>query len=102
MDKSRAIEIVNKYILVLKKEKLNLKHAYLFGSYSNGKNNDDSDIDIALVISDKRNRIDMQSMLIKLTKEFDYIIEPHPIKEQDFNIDNPFASEILKTGIKLL
>lgn len=102
MDKSGAIEIVNKYILLLKKKKFKLKNAYLFGSYANGRNHIDSDIDVALIISDFRDKIDLQSLLIRLTKDFDYIIEPHPFKEQDFNNDNPFASEIMKTGIKLL
>ena len=39
--------------------------------------------------------------LKKLRKKIGLRIEPHPIKEQDFNSLKPFAYEIERTGIKI-
>jgi uncharacterized protein len=43
----------------------------------------------------------MQRLLMRLRRNVDLRIEPHPIMEQDFNSSNPFAWEIEKTGIKI-
>lgn len=50
MDKREAINIARKY-KALVSEHLPLKVLYLFGSYSKGGYSDDSDIDIAVVVS---------------------------------------------------
>jgi hypothetical protein len=39
--------------------------------------------------------------LIRLRRDIDLRIEPHPILEGDFNKQNPFAFEIEMTGMKL-
>lgn len=39
---------------------------------------------------------------MKLRRSIDLRIEPHPIKEQDFNSSNPFAFEIKNTGIEIV
>ena len=39
---------------------------------------------------------------MKLSRKIDLRIEPHPIKELDFNSLNPFAYEIKNTGIEVL
>lgn len=38
---------------------------------------------------------------MNLAANFDVRIEPHPIGKRDFNFSNPFAAEILKTGIEI-
>ena len=43
----------------------------------------------------------VQMQLMRLRRDIDLRIEPHPILEVDFNIQNPFAYEIEKTGIEL-
>lgn len=82
-------------------EEYNLAKAYMFGSYAKGTNTADSDIDIALVLKNSGNPLDIQWELMKLRRSFDLRIEPHPINEQDFNSNNPFVHEILKTGIEI-
>jgi predicted nucleotidyltransferase len=101
MDKRTAIKKVNEYINFLKKKKYNITKAYLFGSYVKGTYNDDSDIDIALVIEKMGDHFDTQVDLMKLRREFDTRIEPHPFAVDEFNESHPFASEILKSGIKV-
>lgn len=99
MDKGITITIDN-YIQFLIKEQIHFKKAYLFGSYAQSKETKYSDIDIALVF-DKENivdRFDLQVQLFTLASYIDNRIEPHPINSDDFNNENPFASEIIKTG----
>lgn len=80
---------------------LGLKKAYLFGSFARGKEKEDSDIDIALVLENMPDFFSTQKQLMKLRRKIDLRIEPHPIKEQDFNSLNPFAYEIEQTGIEI-
>ena len=44
---------------------------------------------------------DMQVKLMKLRRKFDTRIEPHAFRESDFEISNPLANEILKTGLEI-
>lgn len=81
---------------------LELKKAYLFGSYAKGSQHPESDIDIALVIGKMDNFFTVQMQLMRLRRDIDLRIEPHPIWEGDFNIQNPFAYEIQRTGLKLI
>jgi predicted nucleotidyltransferase len=100
MVKKSAINIAKKYISHLPEE-MSVKRAYLFGSYANGSQTDDSDIDIAIVVGDKNRIFDLQMQLLRLRRKIDLRIEPHPIKETDFSSLNPFAIEIMQSGIEL-
>ena len=102
MDQRTAFEIVKKYINYLKENKFNVQTAYVFGSYANGKFNENSDIDLALVLTNLSNSFTTQIQLMKLSRKFDSRIEPHPISEADFHHSNPFASEIITNGIQII
>ena len=80
---------------------MNLKKAYLFGSYAKGNEHIDSDIDIAVVVVKMDDFFAIQMQLMRLLRSIDLRIEPHPFLEGDFNIQNPFAYEIQKTGIEI-
>ena len=80
---------------------LGVTKSYLFGSYAKGNENEESDIDIAIVVANMPDFFYTQSQLRKLRRKIDLRIEPHPIREKDFNILNPFASEIERTGIEI-
>lgn len=74
----------------------------LFGSYAKGIENENSDIDIAIVSSDFKDIIDDGAKLIGLTWKIDTRIEPHPITIEDYKkIATPFVKEIMDTGIKV-
>jgi uncharacterized protein len=102
MDKRTASEIVKTCLDFLKKENYDILTAYLFGSYAKGNFNEDSDIDLAVVMKNLSNSFLMQVELMKISRKFDTRIEPHPFDEVDFDTSNPFANEILKHGIKIL
>ena len=75
---------------------------YLFGSYAKGIFNVDSGIDLAIVFENLTDTFDIQVELMKLRKKFDNRIEPHAFRESDFEVSNPLAMEILKTGIEII
>ncbi len=94
------INIVKKYIKEASK-KFNIKEVYIFGSYAKGTNDEESDIDIAIVLDENIDTIDTMIELMILTQNIDLRIEPHPFKKQDFEEGNPFIDEIKDTGLKV-
>ncbi len=100
MVKKTIIETVTKYIQQIQIS-LDVKKAYLFGSYAKGLENNDSDIDIAIVIGNMSNFFTVQMQLMRLRRNIDLRIEPHPIDESDFTSTNPLAYEIQKSGIEI-
>lgn len=102
MDKATDQSIIE-YITLIKKSFDNIESAYLFGSYVNGRMNEDSDIDLAIVFKrlDDSERFDIQVKLMILASRIDARIEPHPISSDDFQKGNPFAAEIRKTGVEV-
>ncbi len=95
-------KIINNYLKALNKNNIPLKEAILFGSYAKGNYKKWSDIDIALV-SDifSGDRIDDKDKIRKITLSVSSEIEVMPFSPKDFNLQNPFAEEILKTGVRL-
>lgn len=102
MDKNIS-RIVKTYIHSVLNQQPDLISAYIFGSYARNNQRAESDIDIALVIDNLKDtdRFDTQVKLMLLASDIDNRIEPHPISNVDLHSNNPFALEILKTGIKL-
>ncbi len=97
------MDIVNKYVEVILAH-YEVKAIILFGSYAKGTNNEDSDIDIAIITDDlKCNDVfDEQLNLKKLRRNIDYRIEPHLIEVADYdNVETPFVQEVIETGIKV-
>jgi predicted nucleotidyltransferase len=96
-------ELVKKYIVELGKKDIQIDKAYLFGSYARGTATQWSDIDVALLtrkfIGDS---FDFKFLLMKIAREIDLHIEPHPYLVKDFRKDNPIAAEVMKTGIRVV
>lgn len=100
MDKKEAIAIAQKYAAVVKST-MGYDKIILFGSYAKGNFNEHSDIDIAVIFDDYDNAVKRQFELLKLTRQVDSRIEPHPFREKDFTVNNPLAYEILVSGEEL-
>ncbi|MDR1950750.1 MAG: nucleotidyltransferase domain-containing protein, partial [Bacteroidales bacterium] len=90
--------IAKKYAEIVKNS-FDYQKIILFGSYAMDSARKDSDIDIAVVFSDFDNRLDRQVELMKLTRQIDTRIEPHPFREKDFVNSNPFVNEIVSHGM---
>ena len=97
MDKTDALNIAQRYALAVKANYSNTR-IILFGSYARGNANEDSDIDIAVILKDYNNLIDTQLELMRLRRKIDSRIEPHPFRESEFSQTNPIVSEIIKYG----
>ncbi len=79
-----------------------VKKAYLFGSCAKGLEKEDSDIDIALIVESMTDFFSTQMQLMRTRRNVDLRIEPHSIDESDFIDTNPFAYEILSSGIEVM
>ncbi len=97
MDKKDAINIAERYANAVKL-KYGPVRIILFGSFAKGNYHKDSDIDIAVILKDYNNLIDIQLDLLRLRRKIDSRIEPHPFRERDFEITNPIVNEIMKYG----
>ncbi len=102
MVKKEAVALAKRYVRFLLEMNYKIKRAYLFGSYVNGKSNQDSDIDIALFIDKISDDFNVMLQLMKHRRKFDLRIEPHVLNEKDIKDKTPFVSQILKTGIKII
>lgn len=97
MDQKEALDIARRYAEIIK-DAFDYQRLFLFGSHVKGNPREDSDIDIAIVFLDYDNRIDRQVELMKLTRKVDTRIEPHPFRESEFELSNPFVMEIITHG----
>ncbi len=100
MDRTDALNIAREFTSVIKTI-YDCRQVFLFGSYARGTNRDESDIDIAVILGEFENAIDIQLELMRLRRKIDSRIEPHPFREKDFNSSNPVAYEILKYGQRI-
>ena len=77
------INSINKFIEEIKKQ-YNVTAIILFGSYAKGTENENSDIDIAVISDDFDDIYDCMAILMGMTWDIDARIEPHPIKTEDY------------------
>lgn len=101
-EKNSIIEIVKRYLQKVRNAGIRVQKAYLYGSYAEGKNQKDSDIDIAIVSPDfTGDRFEDALRLKSLRWNIDLRIEPMPIVPENFTKDNPITYEILTKGIAI-
>jgi len=100
----RKIEkIVKSYIEQLENIGIHVQQAILFGSYANGKYDEWSDIDLAIVSKDFiGNRFEDRNKIRKITLQVNSDISPMPYRPEDFNDSDYFVKEILETGIRII
>jgi len=80
-----------------------LRQMFLFGSTAAGTAGEDSDIDIAVIADDfSGDAIEDTFRLMKTRRKIDLRIEPHAFLPSDFHTGNPFAAEIMRTGIQIV
>ena len=101
---NREIEkTVKTYIRQLENIGIHVQQAILFGSYANRKNDEWSDIDLAIVSNDFiGNRFEDRNKIRKITLKVNSDISPMPYRPEDFNDSDYFVKEILETGIRIV
>ncbi len=99
MDKNEAINKVRQYRLLLRKY-FNFDTVYLFGSFAGDNVREDSDIDVAVIVSDiNGDFFSVNPLLWKLRRQVDDRIEPILIDRN--NDRSGFLEEIMRNGIEI-
>ncbi len=100
---NHIIKHIKDYIKILNEKGFTIQQAILFGSFANGKYNEFSDIDLALV-SDKFEgiRFNDRNLIRKYKFDINADIEPIPFTQADFIKKDPFVKEILETGLRII
>lgn len=94
--------IVKRYYTLLLREGFPVEKIFLFGSCSKNQQAEGSDIDIAVILRKYSvDRFTTRLELMKFSREFVEVIEPHPFLFNEFNSADPFAAEIIKSGIEI-
>ncbi len=98
----KAIEVVERFLKLIKSDNITIERIILFGSYAKGNAGEWSDMDIAIVSPDFSgmpfyDRKMLNSFILKI----DSRIEVHPFRPEDFTEDDLFVREILKNGLEL-
>lgn len=106
MDKENDLNYAKKkamsFLKLLEASGIPIDSAFIFGSYAKGKAREGSDIDICLISSVFSNLFEDRLKLMRLRREIDASIEPHPFGHKDFIDENPLVWEIKNTGEKIL
>lgn len=99
---SKVLSIIKRFIDELEKNKIPIREAILFGSYSRGDYHEWSDIDIALV-SDafEGERFHDRNMIRRIKLEISCDLEALPYRPEDFTSDDPFVQKIIQTGMRV-
>ncbi len=96
MDNREIIEKLTRY-KALVAEHFDLEMLILFGSHAKGTAKEDSDIDVAVVVSKTNTDFgDYAPLLWRLRRQVDSRIEPVLIEKE--NDPSGFLQEIIKTG----
>ncbi len=90
---------VKAYLNVLDEHNLHYESAWLFGSFAQDRAFEDSDIDIAMVMPEIKNKFFKELELTKYRRKIDSRIEPHIINAYDLN--TPFYEEVTKNGYRI-
>jgi len=101
MAKSEVIEILKKYIQLLRSQGITVNKAYLFGSYLTNTANDDSDIDILIVTDSEEDYL--IGRIWSLTKKVNSKIEPYLVGKIRFNdnLNSPLIDLVKRTGLEI-
>lgn len=99
MAKSEIVEILKKYIFVLRSEGITINKAYLYGSYLSNTASEDSDIDIMLVTDYEDDYL--SGKIWSLTRKVNSKIEPFLVGKNRFNNNesSPLIDLVKRTGL---
>lgn len=101
MDKESALKLSREYLVKVKKNKIEFSEAWLFGSFARGSNHENSDIDIAIVLSKNDKSFDTEVKLMTLRTGEETLIEPHAFNKDEFELSIPIVYQIINNGLKL-
>jgi len=101
MDKEAAIKLSMDYLIKVRKSKIEISEAWLFGSFARGNNHENSDIDLAIVLSKNNKTFETEVKLMTLRTGEETLIEPHAFNKDEFELNSPMVYQILQSGLRL-
>lgn len=97
-----AVKIAKRYIQELRKNKIKVTRAYLYGSYVYGKPRRYSDIDVVVVSPQFSGVRFMDSYKIaRLRRNVDLRISPLAYRPENFTMDDIIPNEAMTKGIRI-
>jgi predicted nucleotidyltransferase len=101
VSKSEIVEVLKKYIFILRSEGISVDKAYLYGSYLTNTATEDSDIDVLIVTENENDNL--TGKIWSLTKRVNSRIEPYLIDKDRFinNKDSLLIDLVKRTGIEI-
>lgn len=97
-----VIASVERFLAVVR-QRLRVDAAYLYGSQARGSAHSWSDIDVAVISPDFSDDLFQDRIaLMQWAAAIDDRIEPHPFTPDRFGPNDPLASEISRSGVRLL
>lgn len=104
MSPSDYYSITRKYAEEVARDGITIEAVYFFGSRAKGGETKDSDLDVCVVSDDfSGDKVEDTKRLYKLTKNVSLMIEPHPMRLDEFGDKYNFlAQEIKRTGVRII
>lgn len=101
MAQSEVIEIVKKYLRVLRNAGIHIEQAYLYGRHSLGQASANSDIDVMLVAEKEDDYL--TGKIWSLTRKVSVKIEPYLVGKGRFTQSegSPLIEVVKSTGLKI-
>ncbi|NEN24359.1 HEPN domain-containing protein [Cryomorpha ignava] len=101
MAKSEIVEILKKYISLLRSEGITVDKAFLYGSYLSNTATEDSDIDVLIVSENEDDQL--TGRIWNLTRKVNTKIEPYLVGKDIFNSTNisPLIDLVKRTGLEI-
>lgn len=98
---NNPIDLVKKYLAVVRQSGIRIDRAYLFGSYAKGKIWEGSDMDVCIISNDfGKNYMKDKMLLNKAAIKIDPRIEPVAYSPKDFgNKYDSLVDEVKRFGI---
>ncbi len=91
------------FLILLHQRLSTIEAVYLYGSQVRGNATALSDIDVAVISSAlPADTFQARLLLMRLAAQVDDRIEPTPFAPEDFTPNDPLASEIRRTGVRLV
>lgn len=101
MAKREIVEILKKYIIVLRSEGIIIDKAYLYGSHLSNTATDESDIDIMIITENEDDYL--TGKIWSLTRKVNSKIEPYLVGKGRFlkNEGSPLIDLVKRTGLEI-
>lgn len=102
MAKEEIIELLKKYIYLLRAEGIPVDKAFLYGNYLSNTITEDSDIDVMIVTENEDDHL--SGKVWSLTKTVNSNIEPYLIGKERFNRNDnsPLVYLVKRIGLEIV